>query len=124
MEWHDLEQMTVVKLREEAQEKGLTAVSEKNKDQLIEELAGVLGIEKPHEELTNKTIHTKGDLKKQIQELKAQRSKLIEAKDNKALKELRRKVHDLKRQIKKMHLTAQHLTIHKKAGGEPSAIKS
>ena len=116
MEWHDLEKMTVVKLREEAHEKGLTAVSGKNKDQLIEELAGVLGIEKPHEELASETVHTKGDLKKQIQELKARRSKLIEAKDNKALKEVRRKVHDLKRQIKKMHLSAQHLAMHKKAG--------
>ncbi len=115
MEWHDLEKMTVVKLREEAHEKGLSAVSGKNKAQLIEELAGVLGIEKPHEELADATVHSKSDLKKQIQELKTQRAQLIEANDHKNLRELRRKVHDLKRQIKKIHLAAKHQAMHKKA---------
>ena len=107
MEWHDLERMTVVKLREEAQEKGLAAVSGKNKAQLIEELAGALGIEEPHEELADSAAHSKVDLKRQLRELKSQRSKLIEAHDHKGLKEVRRKAHRLKRQIKTMHLEAQ-----------------
>jgi hypothetical protein len=107
MEWHDLEHMTVVKLREVAHEKGLTSVSGKNKAELIEELAGVLGIEKPHQVLTDKTVHSKSDLKLQLRELKSQRAKLIEVHDHKGLKEVRRKAHGLKRQIRKIHLAAQ-----------------
>ena len=107
MKWHDLEKMTVVKLREEAHEKGLKGVSGKNKAQLVEELAGVLGLEKPHEELTDRSVHSKSDLKHQIQELKAQRAKLIEAHDHKGLKAVRRKVHGLKRQIKRIHTAVQ-----------------
>ena len=107
MEWHDLEHMTVVKLRETAQEKGLTSVSGKNKAELIEELAGVLGIEKPHEELTDTTAQSKSDLKRQLRELKSQRNQLLEAHDHKGLKAVRRKAHGLKRQIKKIHLAAE-----------------
>ncbi len=107
MEWDDLERMTVVKLREEAHEKGLTSVSGKNKAQLIEELAGVLGLEKPHEELADQAVQTKSELKRQIHALKSQRGKLIETHDHKGLKEVRRKARALKRQIKKMHLEAQ-----------------
>ena len=70
MEWHDLEKMTVVKLREEAHEKDIKGVHGKNKAELIEELAGVLGIERPHDESTAATDHTKGALKKEIRDLK------------------------------------------------------
>jgi Rho termination factor, N-terminal domain len=106
MEWHDLEKMTVVKLREEAHEKGIESVHGKNKAELVEALAGVLGIEKPHEELATKQVGTKGELKQQIRELKAKRSSLVEAGDHKGLKDVRRKVHGLKRKIRRIHAAA------------------
>lgn len=106
MEWHDLEKMTVVKLREEAHEKGIEGVHGKNKGELVEALAGVLGIEKPHEELAAKQVGTKGELKQQIRELKSKRGPLIEAGDHKGLKDVRRKVHALKRKIRRVHAAA------------------
>ena len=107
MEWHDLENMTVIKLREEAHEKGLKGVHGMNKPTLVEELAKILEIEKPHEEMADEAVHTKSELKHQIHELKVERNKLIEAHDHKGLTVVRRKIHGLKRQIKKMHLAAQ-----------------
>lgn len=107
MEWHDLEKMTVVKLREEAQEKGIQGVSGKKKAQLVEELARALGIEKPHEELADGTVQTKSELKQQIGQLKTRRNELIEAHDAKALKKVRREIHGLKRKIKRLHGTAR-----------------
>ena len=103
MEWHDLEKMTVVKLREDAHEKGIEGVHGKNKSQLVVELAGLLGIQKPHEEMSDDVVHTKGDLKVKIRELKVERDKLIEAHDHKGLKHVRRQIHGLKRQIRKIH---------------------
>lgn len=106
MEWHDLGKMTVVKLREEAHEKGIEGVHGKSKAELVEALAGALGIEKPHEELAVKQVGTKVELKQQIRELKAKRGSLIEAGDHKGLKDVRRKVHALKRGIRKIHAAA------------------
>lgn len=106
MEWHDLETMTVVKLREEAHEKGIESVHGKNKAELVEALAAVLGIERPHEELAGTAVETKSDLRQQIRELKARRGKLIEAHDHQGLKDVRRKVHRLKRKIRRIHAAA------------------
>lgn len=108
MEWHDLEKMTVVKLREEAHEKGIESVHGKNKAELVEALAGVLGIERPHEELAKKEEDTKTSLKQQIRELRAERDQLLEAHDHKGLKDVRREVHRLKRKIRRIHLVAAH----------------
>ena len=58
MEWHDLEKMTVVKLREDAHEKGMKGVHGLNKAQLLHGLAEILGIEKPHEELSDDVSHS------------------------------------------------------------------
>ena len=104
MEWHDLEKMTVVKLREEAHEKGIEGVHGKHKAQLVRELAAALGVERPQEALPEEVVHTKSELKGQIHELKAKRNELIAAHDHKGLTEVRRKVHGLKRKIRKMHL--------------------
>ena len=103
MEWHDLEKMTVVKLREDAHEKGIEGVHGKDKSQLMEELAVLLGIEKPHEGMADEAVHTKGDLKLKIRELKIERDKLIETHDHKGLQQVRRQIHGLKRQIRKIH---------------------
>ena len=106
MEWHDLEKMTVVKLREDAHEKGMKGVHGMNKDELVSGLAELLGIEKPHEELAEEVVHDKSDLKKRVQELKLERAKYLEAHDHKGLKDVRRQIHGLKRKIRKMHLVA------------------
>ena len=106
MEWHDLEKTTVIKLREDAHEKGIEGVHGKNKAQLVAELAGLLGIEKPHEEMADDAVHTKGDLKLKIRELKVERDKLIEAHDHKGLKQVRRQIHGLKRQIREIRSAA------------------
>jgi hypothetical protein len=49
MDWKDLEKLTVMKLREEALKyPQIEGVHGKNKEQLMNEIAKVLGIEKPH----------------------------------------------------------------------------
>src|SRR5438094_7693902 len=60
MEWKDLDKMTVLKLREEALKfPEIEGVHEKNKEQLMDELAKSLGIEKPHVHFAEKVVHTK-----------------------------------------------------------------
>ena len=103
MDWKEMEKLTVVKLREEAlKHPEIKGVHGKSKPQLMNELAGMLGIEKPHVHFTDKVVHTKGDLKHKIRALKEQRDKLAAAKDRKALHGVRREIHGLKRQIRKI----------------------
>lgn len=104
MEWKDLEKMTVLKLRDEALKHAeIKEVHVKNKPQLMDELARILGIEKPHVHFAEKVVHTKSDLKVKIRELKNQRDKLIEARaHNKVLHDVRRQIHRLKHQIRKI----------------------
>ena len=74
MNWKDLEKMTVLKLREEALKfPQIEGVHGKNKEQLMDEIATALGIEKPHAHFTETIVHTKSDLKAKINELKADR---------------------------------------------------
>ena len=109
MEWKDLEKMTVLKLREEALKfPQIEGVHGKNKEQLMDEIAHALGIEKPHAHLTEKIVHTKTDLKLKIQELKSQRDKLLEAHDHKKLHEIRREMHELKHTIRRLEAKAAH----------------
>ena len=103
MDWKEMEQRTVIKLREEAlKHPEIKGVHGKSKPQLMNELAGGLGIEKPHVHFTDKVVHTKEDLKHKIRALKDQREKLIEAKDRKALHGVRREIHNLKRKIRQI----------------------
>jgi hypothetical protein len=109
MEWRDLEKMTVLKLREEALKfPQIEAVHGKNKEQLIDELARILSIEKPHTHFAEQIVHTKADLKHKIQELKVEREKLLQTHDHKKLHEVRRQVHDLKHTIRKIEAKAAH----------------
>ncbi len=109
MEWRDLEKMTVLKLREEALKfPEIESVHGKNKEQLMDELAHILGIEKPHARFEEKIVHTKSDLKHKIQELKAERDKLIQAHDHKKLHEVRRQMHELKHTIRRIEAKAAH----------------
>ena len=56
MEWKDLEKMTVLKLREEALKfPEIQSVHAKPKDQLIKEIAELLGIKPPR--LHSKSVH-------------------------------------------------------------------
>jgi hypothetical protein len=104
MDWKDLEKMTILKLREEALKHPdqIKGVHGKSKPQLMDELAKLLAIEKPHIHFTEAVVHTKDDLKHKIRELKARRDKLVESKDHKALHGVRREMHKLKRQIRRI----------------------
>ena len=109
MEWKDLEKLTIVKLREEAlKHPEIMGVRGKDKAQLMDELSTLLGIEKPHVHFAEKVVHTKEDLKHKIKTLKVQRDKLLEAHDHKGLHEVRRQIHKLKHQIKKIELEDLH----------------
>jgi uncharacterized membrane protein YjjP (DUF1212 family) len=103
MEWKDLEKMTVLKLRDEALKyPHIEAVHGKNKEQLMEEIAKALGIEKPHAHFTEAVVHTKSDLKHKIRELKIEREKFLQTHDHKKLHEVRRELHELKHTIRKI----------------------
>jgi uncharacterized membrane protein YjjP (DUF1212 family) len=109
MEWKDLEKMTVLKLREEALKfPEIEGVHGKNKEQLMDELAKSLGIEKPHLHFAEKIVHTKSDLKHKIKELQTERDKVLQAHDHNKLHELRRQVHKLKHEIRKIEAKAAH----------------
>ena len=72
MDWKDLEKLTVLKLREEALKyPQIEGVHGKNKEQLLDEIAKILGIERPHGHFTETIVHTKSDLKHRIRELKS-----------------------------------------------------
>jgi uncharacterized membrane protein YjjP (DUF1212 family) len=109
MDWKDLEKMTVLKLREEALKfPQIEGVHGKHKEQLMDEIAQALGIDKPHTHFTDTVVHTKSDLKQKIHDLKVQRDKLLEAHDHKQLHEVRRQMHELKHTIRKIEAKAAH----------------
>jgi uncharacterized membrane protein YjjP (DUF1212 family) len=109
MDWKDLEKMTVLKLREEALKyPQIEGVHGKHKEQLMDEIAKILGIEKPHSHFTDTVVHTKADLKHKIQELKIEREKLLVAHDHQKLHEVRREMHELKHTIRKLEAKAAH----------------
>ena len=109
MDWKDLEKMTVLKLREEALKyPQIEGVHGKHKEQLMDEIAKVLGIEKPHSHFTDTVVHTKAELKHKIQELKIEREKLLIAHDHQKLHEVRREMHELKHTIRKLEAKAAH----------------
>jgi hypothetical protein len=109
MDWKDLEKMTVLKLREEALKyPQIEGVHGKHKEQLMDEIAKVLGIEKPHSHFTDTVVHTKAELKHKIQELKIEREKLLVAHDHKKLHEVRREMHELKHTIRRLEAKAAH----------------
>ncbi len=102
MEYHDLQKTRVADLREMMKEhlpevKGLAGLK---KDELIEQLAAKLGIEKP-------TKHVaaglgKRAIKAEIRELKLKRQAALEAKDYEELKKYRRQIHRRKRRLRRM----------------------
>lgn len=108
MDYHALERMTVVQLRDEAKKypdiKGLTGMK---KEELITAVAGELGLEQPKpsakKQKKSKALPLdKGTLKKKIVELKEQGEKARAAKNKKEVVLLRRRIHSLKRRLRKV----------------------
>ena len=100
MDWHELEKLKVTELREMAKEKlEVTGVSGMNKATLVESLAEAMGIEKPHKVAEGAG---KSTIKKEIQALKIKRNEALAAKDRDSLKLTRRKIHRLRRQLRRM----------------------
>ena len=109
MEWKDLEKMTVVKLREEALKfPQIEGVHGKNKERLMDEIAIILGVARPHVQFNDQVVHTKSDLKVQIHRLKVEREKLVAAHDHKHLHDVRRQIHELKHTIRRIEAKAAH----------------
>ena len=109
MDWKDLEKMTVLKLREEALKyPQIEGVHGKNKERLMDDLAAIMGIEKPHTRLAEHVISTKTDLKHKIHDLKLEREKLIATHDHEHLHDVRRQIHELKHTIRKVEAKAAH----------------
>jgi uncharacterized membrane protein YjjP (DUF1212 family) len=82
------------------------AVHGKLKEQLMDEIAKALGIEKPHSQFTETIAHTKADLKHKIHELKVERQQLLVLHDHKNLQEVRREMHNLKHSIRQIEAKA------------------
>ena len=103
---HELEKMTVIKLREEAVKyPELTGVHGMKKDELITKLAKLMGL--PEEEKVKKKPKvkkgvSKKDLKKKILSLKEKRAEAIQAKDAKTLKIIRKRLKRTKRSLRKL----------------------
>ena len=100
MDWHELEKLKVTELREMAKEKlEIKGVSGMAKAMLVETLAKVMDIEKPHKVAEGAG---KSEIKKQIHALKIQRDEALAGKDKQSLKVARHKIHRLRRQLRRM----------------------
>jgi len=101
MDWHDLEKMKADALRELGKEKtDLEGLSGMKKDQLVEELAAKLGIEKPHKRI--EAGLGKRKIKAEIKALKQHRDEAIQAKNADELRRVRQRMHGLKRKLRRM----------------------
>jgi hypothetical protein len=107
MEYHELEHMTVVKLREEAKKfddvKGATGMK---KEELVALLAEKYGLEKPEHKPKKKKAKgkmlDKDHIKAKIVELKALRDEARTKNNHKQTATLRRRIHQLKRRMRKI----------------------
>ena len=99
MDWHELQKKKVDELREMAKEHAnVTGAVGLHKDELVEIVAGALGIEKPH--LVVEGIDKKS-VKKKIRAAKAELEGALAAKDRALVKRKRRQIHSLKRRMHK-----------------------
>jgi hypothetical protein len=99
---HDLKSMTVAQLREIAKASdhdSLKGYSVMHKDHLIPAICKVFGIDMhEHHEVVGLN---KAAIKAQIKELKGRREKALATHNQTELKDVRRKIHHLKRMIHK-----------------------
>jgi len=96
MDFAELKKKTVTQLKEMAAEyPDITGVSGMKKDQLLDAIAGKMGIEKEAAKAkpAKKKTTGKGAIKKRIKELKSLRSKALEEKDADTLHKVRRLLH-------------------------------
>ncbi len=100
--YDELKHTTVKELREIARDLEHEAVqgySQMRKEQLIEALCTALNIDMyVHHEAV---LENKTQIKQEIRRLKKQRDDAIENKDKKRLKKIRRRIHRLKRTLRK-----------------------
>ncbi len=101
--WDELHKKTVAQLRDIAEGFGeheaLKGYTTMHKEHLLPALCKALGIEAhAHHEVVG---IDKGKVKAKIRDLKAQRDAAIQAKDYKQLKQIRRRIHHLKRKIRR-----------------------
>jgi excinuclease UvrABC helicase subunit UvrB len=101
MNFEELKKMTIVKLREKAQEfPDVKGTSGMKKNELIDLLCEKLNIEKVVKAV--KVPANKQELKKRIQELKTKKEEALSQKDYKAAAILRRRIHVYKHHLRKM----------------------
>ena len=97
MDFHELNGMTVAKLRGVAKEAGITGSSQMRKGDLLKEICEQLKIEMhEHHEVVGVD---KDSIKKRIKELKVQRDAAVASHDSQETKKVRRQIHRLKRRI-------------------------
>jgi len=100
--YEELSKMTVTQLRKIAEgieHEAVHGFSTMHKEKLLPAICTALGIEAHahhHVEGINKA-----DIKQQIRKLKAQRDEILEKKKKDELKPVLRKIHDLKRELRK-----------------------
>jgi hypothetical protein len=100
--YDELKHKTVAELREIAagiEHEALKGYTQLNKDHLLHALATALGLD-THQHHEVKGIN-KTDIKSKIKALKKRRDEAIEAHDHARLKQVRRHIHRLKREIHK-----------------------
>ena len=100
--YEQLRAMTVIQLREIAhglEHEAVKGSSTMHKEKLLPALCEVLGIA-THEHHTVVGLD-KAKIKAEIRKLKVERAAALEKKDHATLKTIRRKIHDLKRSIRK-----------------------
>jgi hypothetical protein len=99
--YEQLSKMTVVQLREIAMGSGheeLKGVSTMHKEKLLPLMCKVLNIAIPHHHVVG---IDKTAIKQQIRQLKKEREAAILEKDRQKLREVRKRIHRLKRELRK-----------------------
>ncbi len=101
MDFHALEKMTVGNLRELLKEKDpeRKGVSGLKKDELVEALAALLGIEKPHKVVEGAD---KASIKAAMRDLKKKREEALAAGDSGAAAAARSEARKLKKQLRRV----------------------
>ena len=102
MDYHELQKTRVADLRDMMKEHlpDVTGLTGLKKDELVEQLAVKLGIEKPHKHVAAGL--GKRAIKAEIREFKLKRQAALEAKDYEELKKYRRLIHRRKRRLRRM----------------------
>jgi hypothetical protein len=105
VDWHELHKHRVADLRVMMKQHApqVEGVLSWKKEQLVVEVAQLLGIEKPHKVIAG---IDKTAVKERIKKQRVLRAQALEAKDAEQLKRARRKIHRLKRKLRRaMSLT-------------------